>query len=166
MPIIALQLNAFQFADSVVLHFTKVLDVFETLDEEEDAPAEQVTRGDWEKRLGPAALHILDAMVAMVPNPRVTYNKFHIALGTTGYNFCWFHPRRTAAHCLVEMKVGEEKAPEIVSRFEEGGLTAHVYRRQNLKFKVTQKELTESAVLIKEALAAAERWSRSRGDEA
>src|SRR5215831_8606563 len=63
VPIIALQLNAFQFGDHVVLHFTKVLDVFETVDEEDEATADQVTRADWEKRVGLTALHVVDGMV-------------------------------------------------------------------------------------------------------
>lgn len=165
VPIIALQLNAFQFGADVVLHFTKVLDVLESLEEEEDAPAEQVTRGDWEKRVGVQALRVVDAMVGMVQNPRVTYNRHHIALGTTGYNFCWFHPRRTAAHCLVEMKVGEEKTADIAHQLGEAGLTANVYRRHNLKLKITAKEVAEHAHPITAALAVAERWSRSRTDE-
>src|SRR2546422_4471754 len=50
VPIIALQLNAFQFEEKVVLHFTKVLDVYETAEDDEGEFAEQADRRYWEKR--------------------------------------------------------------------------------------------------------------------
>jgi len=166
VPIIALQLNAFQFGENVVLHFTKVLDVFETLDDEEDAPAEQVDRRYWEKRVGPTSLTVVDELIAMVPQARVTYNKYHIALGTVGYNFCWLHPRRTSGHCLVEIRVGEEKAPELAHQLEDASISVSVYRRHSLKLKITSKELAQSSDQIKVAVGIAELWSQARSREA
>ena len=166
VPIIALQLNAFQFGDNVVLHFTKVLDVYETPDDEEDAPAEQVDRRYWEKRVGPSSLLVVDELIAMVPQARVTYNKYHIALGTVGYNFCWLHPRRTSGHCLVELRVGEEKASELVHQLEDAGISVSIYRRHSLKLKITAKELSQSSEQIKAAIGIAELWSQARSREA
>lgn len=166
VPIIALQLNAFQFGDSIVLHFTKVLDVYEMPEDDEDAPAEQVDRRYWEKRVGSASLTVVDGIIAMVPHGRVTYNKYHIALGTVGYNFCWVHPRRTSGHCLVEMRVGEEKASELAHQLEDAGLSAAVHRRHSVKLKLTAKELSESSEQIRAAVGTAERWSQARAGEA
>lgn len=166
VPIIALQLNAFQFGESVVLHFTKVLDIYETPDEEEEGPAEQVDRRYWEKRVGVQTLAVTDGIVAMVPHARVTYNKYHIALGTVGYNFCWFHPRRTSGHCWTEMRVGEEKAPALVQQLEEAGLSVALHRRHTVKMKLTAKDLSQHAEHIKAAIGVAERWSEVRAGEA
>jgi len=166
VPIIALQLNAFQFNENVVLHFTKVLDVYEMPDDEPEAPEEQVDRRYWEKRVGAGALIVVDGIIAMVPHARITYNKYHIALGSVGYNFCWFHPRRTSGHCLVEMRVGEEKASELSKQFEDAGFTVAVHRRHSIKLKLTAKELSESSEHIKRAIGLAERWSQARAGEA
>jgi hypothetical protein len=170
VPIIALQLNPFRFGDSVVLHFTKVLDVYEVEEDTEAEPAEQTDRRYWEKQAKATSLAVVDRIVAMVPTtngpPRVTYNKFHIALGTTGYNFCWFHPRRSASHCHVEMRVGNETRDAIVEKLEEAGISAGLSRRNSIKLKVTTKELDENETIIKEAIVQAERWSQTRGDEA
>jgi hypothetical protein len=170
VPIIALQLNPFRFGDSVVLHFTKVLDVYEVEEDTEAEPAEQTDRRYWEKQAKATSLAVVDRIVAMVPTtngpPRVTYNKFHIAVGTTGYNFCWFHPRRSASHCHVEMRVGNETRDAIVEKLEEAGISAGLSRRNSIKLKVTTKELDENETIIKEAIVQAERWSQTRGDEA
>ena len=44
VPIIALQLNAFTFSDPIVLHFTKVLDVYESIEDIEEIEVEQADR--------------------------------------------------------------------------------------------------------------------------
>lgn len=64
VPMIALQLNAFRFGDSIVLHFTKVLDVYEAVEDEVEEPAEQADRRYWEKRANGNSLAIVDRVVA------------------------------------------------------------------------------------------------------
>src|SRR2546428_8713725 len=60
VPLIALQLNAFQFGESIVLHFTKVLDVYESIEDEEEEPPEPTDRRYWEKRATRESLAIAD----------------------------------------------------------------------------------------------------------
>lgn len=170
VPIIALQLNAFRFGDAVVLHFTKVLDVYEVEEEPPDGDSEPTDRRHWERQANATSLAVVDRIVAMVPTdngtPRVTYNKFHIALGTAGYNFCWFHPRRSALHCPVEIRVGQETRDAIVEKLENAGISAELSRRNSMKLKLTAKELDEHEEIIKEAVVQGERWSHTRGGEA
>jgi hypothetical protein len=170
VPIIALQLNAFRFDDAVVLHFTKVLDVYDVEEDPESEAAEPTDRRYWERQAKLSSLAVVDRIVAMVPAdnglPRVTYNKFHIALGTAGYNFCWFHPRRSASHCHVEIRVGHETRETIVEKLEEAGISAGLSPRNSIKPKLTGKELEENEAIIKEAVVQAERWSHTRGGEA
>jgi hypothetical protein len=103
IPIIAIQLSAFRMVDEVVLQFTRVLDTYEfgAEAEEEDEVAETVDKDYWERRTSAESLAVVDAVSALIPKekgtPRLTYNKYHIALGTSGYNFCWFYPRSTAS---------------------------------------------------------------------
>jgi len=44
IPIIAIQLNALKVDDKIILNFTKVLDVYEQPDDEEDLATETVDR--------------------------------------------------------------------------------------------------------------------------
>jgi hypothetical protein len=170
VSIIALQLNAFRFGDSIVLHFTKVLHVYESPEEDEGEAAEPTDRRYGERWTTPGSLAIVDQIVSMIPtsngNPQVTYNKFHIAMGTIGYNFWWFHPRRSASHCHVQIRVGNEARESMVQRLEDAGMSVGLPRRNSFNLKITAKELQENALLLQEALLQAERWSQTRGGEA
>lgn len=100
VPIIAIQLSAFKFDDEVVLQFIRVLDTYEFgADPEEEEIAQPVDRGYWEKRSNADSLAVIEMIRGLTPTskgePRLTYNRHHIALGTSGYNFCWFHPSKS-----------------------------------------------------------------------
>lgn len=103
--------------------------------------------------------------VANTP-PRITYNKFHIALSTTGYKFCWLHPRQTASHCHVEIRIGNEARDAIVQRLGDAGIGASALRRNSIKLKLTAKEVEENEQLLSDVFLQAERWSQTRGGEA
>jgi hypothetical protein len=100
VPMIAVQLNAFRLNDSeIVIRAVTVLNIAEELDIDTDVdPAERADRSYWEKKASPEFLAIVDkidgAMRTEGLQPRLTYNRHHIAMGTTGYNFCWFHRRK------------------------------------------------------------------------
>jgi len=91
VPIIAIQLSAFKVGDEVVLQFIKVLDAPEPRDPEDEEPAELVDRSHWEKRSSPDSLALVDTVRTLTSTendePELTYNKHHIALRTSGYNF-------------------------------------------------------------------------------
>lgn len=97
VPIIAIQLSAFRIGDEVVLQFVRVLDVPEPPDPADEEAAEPADRAYWERKSNPESMAVLDAIKGLTPTkrgePKITYNKHHIALGTSGYNFCWMHLR-------------------------------------------------------------------------
>lgn len=164
VPIIAIQLNALQVGDQFAISFTKVLDVADLFGEEEAAPGEQVDRSHWEKLANPASLGLVDKMIALVAEgvggtPRVTYNKHHIALGTSGRNFAWFHPRKSASHCHMHVLLNGEERAEWVLKLDEAGIFAGP-RGNEMKMRLSQKELAESEGLIAELLSKCEEVSR------
>jgi len=160
VPIIALQLNTFRFEEKIILHFTKVLDVYEAAEEEEGEFAEQTDRRYWDKRANAESLAIVDQVVAMLPKtgnaPRLTYNKFHIALGTTSYNFCWFHPRKAASYCHMHINVGAEKRPEIIKRLENAGIEAGNHSRSSIRLHLNTQDISEHRDLIADVIRGAE----------
>ena len=166
IPMIALQLNVLKFGESIFLQFTKVLDVYESVEEVEGAGGEQADRRDWEKKANPASLEAVDRIIALVPSqkgsPRVTFNRWHIAVGTTGRNFCWLHPRKSL-HCHVEIKLAAEQRDEALRKLEEAGIAGTPYKRDGIKFKITKKDLELSSGVLRTTLEQAERWSRSDG---
>ncbi len=169
VPLVALQLNAFSIDNSVVLHFTKVLDVFAETEDVEEAGGEQVDRRYWERRAGAASLAVLDAVVAMVEKEmgptRVTYNKNHIALGTSGFNFCWFHPRKSTPHCHMRLRTGGEKREEILRLLEDSGVSATPFQSELITIKLLKKHLDDGREAVLFALRHCEQRSRSSQDD-
>jgi len=166
VPIIAVQLSAFKLDDtSIGLHPVKVLDVVEEITEGVDVdPVEQADRPYWEKKSDPASLAAVDKIVSSLSTdgikPKLTYNRHHIALGTTGYNFCWFHPRKTAGHCHIEFRVGTEERDPVLSLLQDKGIDASPRRTDNVSFSVTTKALDERLPVIHDVLKKAEEASR------
>jgi hypothetical protein len=163
VPIIALQLSAFRFGDEVVLQFTRVLDTYELAAPDEDEGAESVDRGYWERKSRPESLAVVESIRGLTPTdkgePRITYNRYHIALGTTGYNFCWFYPRKAAPHCNVHIKMDAEKRQEVIDQLEGGGIEAENHRRTEISLKLDVKDIQAHRGLIANIVGRAEEWS-------
>lgn len=170
VKLVALQLNVFSIDNSVVLHFTKVLDVSaETEDVEEGEGGEQVDRRYWERRAGATSLAVLDAVVAMIEKEigpaRVTYNKNHIALGTSGFNFCWFHPRKSTPHCHMRLRTGSDEREKILRQLEDAGVSATLFQSERITIKLSRKHLDDSRDAVLTALRHCEQRSRTSQDE-
>jgi hypothetical protein len=165
VPIMAIQLSAFQFNNDIVLQFIRVLDTneFNADPEEEGVPAEPVNRSFWEAKAKPKVLAVVDAMKGLSPDshgePKLTYNKTHIALGTSGYNFCWFHPRKIATHCAVIVKVGAQDRQAIVDKLEEAGLEAQGRGQSLIRLNVKLADIEGHKTEIADLLRKAEEWS-------
>lgn len=161
VPIIAIQLSAFSFDDTVVLNPVTVLDVIEEISDDA-AESERTDRTYWEKKAEPNSLAIVDAIVARLRTvgiePRITYNRHHIALGSTGYNFCWFHPRK--AYCHIEYRTLPEARDTALSALQSAGVDATPQRTDRITFSTTTKGLNDNEEAILAALTAAEQTSR------
>jgi hypothetical protein len=167
VPIIALQLNAFTIDNAIVLHFTKVLDVFQEAEDVEEA-GDQVDRRYWEKKAGAESLAVLDQVVAMVDRDirpsRVTWNKNHVALGTSGYNFCWFHPRKATPHCHLRLRTGAEARGELLRALEDAGVNATAFQDELITIKLSRKHLEDSRTAVLAVFRHAEHRSRTGDD--
>ncbi|WP_210347635.1 hypothetical protein [Bradyrhizobium diazoefficiens] len=165
VPLIAIQLSAFQFGDEVVLQFVRVLDTYEFGgdEEEESGATEQTDRPYWEKRTPAEALSAVDAIVSLIAaggsEPKVTYNRTHIAVGTSGYYFGWFFPRKIATHCPVRFKVGPDQRAALVTKLEEAGLEAENKGQSSIQMFLKPEQVKQNPGPIGELLKAAEQWS-------
>ena len=92
--------------------------------------------------------------------PKLTYNRHHIAIATTGYNFCWFYPRKLAFNCHVEFRVNSDLREAAVAVLQAGGIDASPYRKEMIAFSLTAKAVDAHAPLLVEALKQAEEWSK------
>jgi hypothetical protein len=163
-PLIALQLSAFRIDDFVVLHFVKVLDVVEEITDPETDQPEQADRGYWEKKADPTSLSMMDKILSSLRdegiNTKLTYNRYHVALTTTGYNFCWFEPRKTPGRCYIQIRTGRETRDAILSMLQEAGLSASVHAADYVTLSLTTKTLEQHSAQILDAIKRAEEASR------
>lgn len=164
VPLLAVKLSAFKIDDAVFLHPVTVLNVIEEVDISEVDPVEQTDRTFWERKTNPASLAIMDKIVNLVSEggskPRLTYNRHHIAMGTTGYNFGWFHPRKTLGHCHIEFRSTAETRDEALTKLQGGGIDASPRRTENVSFSLTKDSLEGHLDLVLDALRTAEHESR------
>ena len=167
VPMIAVQLSAFRLDDnSIVLHPVTVLDVVEEITEGVGVfdPPEQADRAFWEKKSEPSSLAVMDKIVSALRTdsiePRLTYNQYHIAMGTTGYNFCWFHPRKSIGNCHIEFRVSSETRDALLASLQSKGIDASPRRADIITFSATTKGLGEHSEIIIETLKRAEEYSK------
>ena len=165
IPIIAIQLSAFKIDEKVVLNFTTVLD----LPEPEGGGggggvAEKTDRAYWDKRSNPGSMKVVDRIVKLTPTPtgptHTAYNKSHIALGTTGIKFLWFYPRKVASHCQMQLGLEGQERTELLKKLEEAGIYSGPSGQDGIRLRLSEKEITDHEQLVKEVLAASEKWSR------
>lgn len=159
IPIIAIQLSAFRIEGEVVLQFIRVLDTYEfggePTDEEAGEPAD---RAYWEKKAKPEILAVVDAVKDLIEgHVKVTYNRHHIALGTTGYNFCWLHPRKT--NCQIDVNVSPDNRQAVVDQLAAIGIEASVHSWGAIGFHLRTQELHEHRQVIMDVIRGAEDYS-------
>jgi hypothetical protein len=160
VPIVAIQLNAHRFGEQFFVTFTKVLDLADLFGGEEEVAGEKVDRTYWEERSNPASMSVVDTVIKFVPGQqRVTYNKHHIALGTSGRNFAWLHPRKNASHCHMHLLMNGEERTEWIRRLEEAGISAGP-RGNNMKVVLGKGDISNHEPVIRELFAKIEEFSR------
>lgn len=162
IPIIAIQLNAFKFEDQLFMNFVKVLDLAETGEEDEpDIPEDITDRKYWDARSNPQSIAVMDSIAEIVrpiAQPKLTYNKGHIAIGTSGRNFMWCYPRKSA-HLLIRLRVDDDR-DKLIEKFEEQGIESRKGVRPYIaRINLTMKELEQNKELLKEAITIAESYS-------
>jgi len=131
IPLIAIQLQAFEVEGGITLVATTVMDRRTLGTDEEDEVAEPTDRAYWEARGSKATLRLADELLAMVqeiaPGMEFKYNKFYIGLAKDGIpnNFLVCRPRRK--HLGVDFKI--PRSEELSRRLQDAGITTLDYNR-------------------------------------
>jgi hypothetical protein len=163
---IAVQLSAFKLDDNnIVLHPVTVLDVVEEIaDIDAVDEVERADRPSWDKKAEPSSLAILDKIVSLLRtnniDPKLTYNRYHISIGTTGYNFCWFHPRKSVGYCHIEFRLPPEMRDEAVAALQAKGVDASPIRKDIVAFTIAAKGVEDNSSALLGFLQRAEEFSR------
>ena len=158
VPIIALQLNALQVGENIVLDFAKVLDEVVLGEDDDDNGTEETTdRAYWEKKGSQMSMAILDECLEILrevgPNCQPKYNKFYVGISESGLtnNFVVFRPKKKFLR--IEAKVTDQDAWK--EKIDETGFVLMQGKHgKKLRFTTTAAELKEHRELLKEQFAA------------
>jgi len=135
VPLIALQMQAYNVGEHLTLVFTKVIDELSRglVDEDEDAEAAPTDRSYWETIKGsPETVAMADQCLEIVKAFdhafELKYNKFYIGLARSGraFNFATFRPKKK--HMILE--VGLNQSEDVDSIIAEASLETLEYSKQ------------------------------------
>lgn len=162
VPLIAIQLNALQVGNSIVLDFVRVLDQrLLRQDDEVEAKMATTDRAYWNEKASPKALGVLDELLGLVnehaqPKLQPNFNKYYIGMtdGVRIRNFIAFKPRKQFVNIMPEVSNPEDWQKV----FEEAGFAAgqtggrlrvpvapgDVKKHQELLTKLIQQSIEEN----------------------
>jgi predicted transport protein len=139
IPLIAIQLSAMKFDDTVALVFSKVLDELMLGMVGDDEEVAAVTdRAYWEKRGSKSSLKVMDNAYELVrtldPELELKYNKFYVGLAKDGSanNFVAFKPQKNALRIEVRL----ERSEEVEASLEEAGMEVLDYDSRSGRYKI------------------------------
>jgi hypothetical protein len=129
LPIIAIELAVLRSDDSFLLHFTKVLDIYQQPDVLEDQPEILVNRQYWEES-SPEAMAVFDRLLRMLRDrslePKLNFRQADIALAGK-WNFAYAKPLKSGELLLsVGRRIPAESRKAIREKFEQDGIAIKI----------------------------------------
>lgn len=162
IPLIALQVSAYEHPEGISLSFTKVLDAVRlgAVGEDEEV-AEPTDRNYWEiQRSTKETMKLVDQIAQITqsfdPSLQVSYNKHYIGFWLNGsaYNFAIMRPRRSVM--LLELKINHEEMQAIIDEFlgedSELDIMEYDHRWGRSRIRLTTSDLNKNQEIIKHLL--------------
>lgn len=155
IPIIAIQLDTLKVDGKLTLNFTTVLDTYEEPGDDITLETETKDRKYWEGNSNPRSLSIMDEIIKSLPStpgepPKVTYNKNHIALGTSMQNYALFRPRKTEGYCQMDIKVPRDKITEVKELLQNIGVNVNLKKSGKLSLVLLTDDYNKNKKSINE----------------
>lgn len=86
---------------------------------------------------------IIKIMVNEYDKGKVTYNKYHVAIGTKKRNFMWFYPRKKEGYVHFNIKVGQENLDYAKNLLEEPGIPFNIRKKNLVAVMLQRKDFKE-----------------------
>ena len=160
VPIIAIQLNALQVGDSIVLSFTTVLNVVEPgEDDTDDNGGQPTSRADWESKSSKAGVALVDQCLAILhlvqPALALNYRKNYIGLSENGKvdNVIVFYPKKKYIRAGVRISQDQDSWR---TRLDEAGVAILERKnRRRIMLHLENDDIEQQHDLLKDLFAAA-----------
>lgn len=157
VPLIAIQMNAYEVEGKIGLVSTKVLDELEfgLIDEDEEV-SEIADRKYWENKGSVRTVNLADRLLNIIKefdsSIEIKYNKYYIGLTKNGKpnNFVRFKAKKS--HLIMEIRL--EQSEEIENELNDSDLDIMGYDRKYGRFRIrlTEKDIEANSELIKKLM--------------
>lgn len=153
IPLIALQMSAWNFGEQISLVFTKVVDALTLGMPEEDEEVQAVTdRNYWENRGTKQTVALADEMLELVqtfaPELELKYNKFYIGLAKDGqpHNFVIFRAKKNSFRAEIRLA----SSAEIDQQLESAGIDVMDYETKwgRYRLRLTKTDIQKHRDLL------------------
>lgn len=160
IPLMAIQLDALQVGEQIVLNFVKVLDQTDLRvdDTEVDAGGGQTDRPYWDKKASKPLMQLCDQMLEMINETtrqpqELNYLRGYMGLRSNGVvkNFVSLSPKRTKN--IVHVAFLNSEVSSWSDRFEKEGISVKRFRSgRRFRISLTPNDLKTHQDLIREVV--------------
>lgn len=160
IPLVAIQLDALQVGEQIVLNFVQVLDQTDLRvdDTVGDIDTVQKDRPYWDKKVGQPLMQVCDQVLEMINEAtrqpqELNYLRSYMGLRSNGVvkNFVSFSPKRTKK--IVQVAFLNSKASSWSDQFEGKGISVKTFRSgRRFRISLSPKDFTTHQDLIREVV--------------
>jgi hypothetical protein len=150
IPIIAIQSNIIEAEGKRILHFSKILDVYEEQEDEGNLANEVHDENYWRDKSAwtiENAKALLAIVAPVYESVELNYVKNYIALTVNNYNYFGFH-RRSGNKSLLWFWVSDSFLPQVTEALDEKGIP--YTKRKSLHLTVDKKIIETNAELFRQ----------------
>jgi len=151
LPIIAIQLDPLLVDGKLLLHFTKVLDIYEAPEGPDDQPP-VVKREYWERRSSPEAMRLFDRFIKVLSDHsldvQLNWRQDGICLAGK-WNFACITPKKSG-HCLLRFFRGLPANDRRAGRkkLEEAGVAVQSLSEDRFSVRLDDQALERGAAVL------------------
>ena len=156
IPLIAIQMSAYEIDGKIALVFTKVLDEMPLGMDEDDDFAAPTTRADWVNRSSEESVKMAEQLLVLInefsPQHKLTFNKHYIGLAKENQpdNFVVLKPRKNTL--VADLRI--ENSTEVDAKITEAELETLDYdnKWKRYRLRLNKKDIDKHKALLKELL--------------
>jgi len=161
IPIIAIQVNMIESNNQKALHFSKILDTYEEIDDGTGID-EIYDELFWKKKATwtiDASKVLLEVVGPIFEEPTLRYVKNYIAINVSGNNYFWLH-KRSSNKSLLGFRISDDLLEDVTMLLDEANIS-FTQKRNRIRFTVDADMIRgHSDLLIRIAGHVKQTWKK------
>ncbi|QDT20100.1 hypothetical protein [Gimesia chilikensis] len=163
IPIIAIQANIIEVCGVRSLHFTKVLDTYEEIDDGAAPDNKSYDLSYWKERASwviENAKALQEVSEEILEHSELNYTKFYIAITLNSNSYCFLH-KRSDGKSLFEFRIPDHLLEEAKELLDSISIT-YISKSKRLRFTSDKKTIEQHKDVFKKLTAiSGEYWAAS-----